>query len=59
MGDAWAYTKAKMTQMKDKGIEFAQKLVKSMGAKLVDLFNKLREKRLISKGPSSQMKSLP
>ena len=50
VGDAWAYTKAKMTQMKDKGIEYAEKFVKSMGTKLVDLFQKLREKRLISKG---------
>jgi len=49
MGDAWAYTKAKMTQMKDKGIEFAQKLVKSMGGKLIAMFQKLRSMKLIGK----------
>tara|TARA_B100000029_G_scaffold311698_1_gene304226 strand:- start:74249 stop:74899 length:651 start_codon:yes stop_codon:yes gene_type:complete len=49
LGDLWDYTKAKMTQMKDKGIEYAQKFVKSLGTKLVDLFNKLRQKRLIGK----------
>ncbi len=49
LGDLWDYTKAKMTRMKDKGIEYAQKFVKSLGTKLVDLFNKLRQKRLIGK----------
>ena len=49
VGDAWEYTKAKMTQMKDKGIEFAEKLVKSMGAKLIAMFEKLRSMKLLGK----------
>jgi|19_taG_2_1085344.scaffolds.fasta_scaffold47177_1 hypothetical protein len=49
IGDVWTYTKAKMTQMKDKGIEFAQKLVKSMGGKLIAMFQKLRSMKLIGK----------
>ena len=49
LGDLWDYTKAKMTQMKDKGIEYAQKFVKSLGTKLVNLFLKLRQSKLMKK----------
>ena len=49
IGDLWTYTKTKMTQMKDKGVEYVEKFVKTMGQKLIDLLSWARKKKLLGK----------
>ena len=49
IGDLWTYTKGKMTAMKDKGVEYVEKIVKAMGQKLIDLMSWLRKKKIIQK----------